>query len=407
MLCYNENKVACQQARLILSSGFAADIGKMSLTQKLHRFENLTILNSRVKTNAIHISLNFDEQDKLNTEQLQQIVMAYMEKIGFGDQPYLVYQHLDAAHKHIHIATTNIKSDGSRIDTHGIGWKVSESARIELEKEFDLIPAKGRKTSNALGIKPAGIEQAVYGKMPTKRAITNIVNAVIRTYSFTSFSEMNAILKQFNVMADRGGENTVMFQKNGLLYSIINEKGEKIGVPIKASTVYGKPTLSNLEKAFKIGAENRKPLKEPLKASIEKIFGEYSSISKATFAAELARQNIQVVFRQNNQGFIYGITFIDNQNKTVFNGSDLGKAYSAKAIIERLRVQDKLIKPEQKTYLKPPKQTHYLKKNRTDKMDIKVPSPTNYLKSLLGNSKPEYTPLIPRKKKKRKKGFTI
>lgn len=56
-----------------------------------------------------------------------------MERIGFGEQPYLVYKHNDAAHTHVHIATINIKPDGKRIDTHGIGWKLSEPARIALE----------------------------------------------------------------------------------------------------------------------------------------------------------------------------------------------------------------------------------------------------------------------------------
>lgn len=42
--------------------------------------------------------------------------------------------------------------------------------------------------------------------------------------------------------------------------------------------------------------------------------------------------------RENENGFIYGITFIDLRNKVVFNGSDLGKIYSAKAIRERIAV---------------------------------------------------------------------
>jgi 1,4-alpha-glucan branching enzyme len=41
------------------------------------------------------------------------------------------------------------------------------------------------------------------------------------------------------------------------------------------------------------------------------------------------------VLRQNKEGIIFGITFIDHQTKCVFNGSDLGKQYSAAAILER------------------------------------------------------------------------
>src|SRR5690606_2785542 len=224
----------------------------------------ITMLNGWVKTNALHITLNFDAQDRLDDTKLQQIATNYMERIGFGDQPYLVYRHSDAAHSHVHIATTNIKADGGRIDIHGIGRTLSEPARKEIEKQYGLVEAEGRQLSNTLGIKPADIEKAIYGKSLTKRSITNSVNAVVRTYKFTSLAEFNAVLRQFNVTADRGREHTAMFQKNGLLYSIINEKSEQVGVPIKASSIYGKPTLANLEKKFVHGKERRKPYREPL-----------------------------------------------------------------------------------------------------------------------------------------------
>jgi hypothetical protein len=399
MLHYNENKVAADGARLLLTSGFAVDIERLNFEQKLQRFEHLTMLNTRVKTNAVHITLNFDEQDKLSNEQLQQITMLYMERIGFGDQPYLVYKHNDAAHTHVHIATINIKSDGNRIDTHGIGWKLSEPARIALEKEFDLVQAKGRKNSNTLNIKPANIEKAIYGKTPTKRAITNIVNAVIDTYKFTSLAEFNAILRQFNVIADRGGENTLMREKGGLIYSLINNKGEQVGIPIKASAIYNKPTLVNLQAAFDKNIEKRKQYREPLKEAIEKVFAPYSAITKNTFIAELQKQNIHVAFQTNEQSYTYGITYINNNNKTVFNGSNLGKVYSAKAILDRFSATDKRIKPELQ------KQTN--KRNTQDitqhpKIYLKPPKQTNYLLQALAKYQPEAAPGAPRKKKKRK-----
>lgn len=403
MLQYNENKVAVGEARLLLASGFAGDIDKFSLEQKLQRFEHLTMLNTRVKTNAVHITLNFDEQDKLNNEQLQQITLSYMERIGFGDQPYLVYKHNDAAHTHVHIATINIKPDGNRIDTHGIGWKLSEPARIALEKEYHLIQAKGRQTSNTLGIRPANIEKALYGKTPTKRAITNVVNAVISTYRFTSLAEFNAVLKQFNVIASRGKEDTQMYQHKGLLYSIINEKAEQIGIPIKASAIYNKPTLPNLEKEFEKHTEKRKAFKEPLKEAIGKVFAQYASISKNTFLIELQKQNINAIFRTNDQGFTYGITYIDNKNKTVFNGSDLGKAYSAKAIMIRLSITDKVLKPAQQVKLQPKTKATGQKAIQQPKTCLKPPEQTNYLPLALAKYQPEAAPSAP-SKKKRKKG---
>jgi hypothetical protein len=398
ILHYNENKVVAGEARLLLASGFAGNISQFNLEQKLQRFEHLTMLNTRVKTNAVHITLNFDEQDKLNNEQLQQITLSYMERIGFGDQPYLVYKHNDAAHTHVHIATINIKPDGNRIDTHGIGWKLSEPARMELEKEFGLVEAKGRKNSNTLNIRPANLEKAIYGKTPTKRTITNIVNAVIGTYQFTSLAELNAILKQFNVIGDRGGENTLMREKGGLIYSLINDKGEQVGIPIKASAVYNKPTLASLQITFEKNVEKRKQYKEPLKEAIEKVFAPYRAITKNTFIADLQKQNIHVAFRTNDQGYTYGITYIDNNNKTVFNGSDLGKAYSAKAILDRFSSINKRIKPELQKQPKRNAQSI----TQQPKTYLKPPEQTNYLLQALAKYQPEAAPSAPRKKKKRR-----
>jgi hypothetical protein len=48
------------------------------------------------------------------------------------------------------------------------------------------------------------------------------------------------------------------------------------------------------------------------------------------FAQSLATERVNVILRQSKEGHIYGITYIDFNNKCVFNGSDLGKEFSAK-----------------------------------------------------------------------------
>jgi hypothetical protein len=357
------------------------------LWQPLSCISFSSLLNTRVKTNAVHVSLNFDPQDKPCREQLQQIAIAYMERIGFGDQPYLVYQHMDAAHMHVHIATVNIRMDGSRIDTHGIGWRLSEPARLAIEKEFGLVEASGKNLSNQLVIKPAAIDKAVYGKTLTKRAITTIVNAVIRDYRFTSLAEFNAVLRQFNVAADRGGEHTAMREKGGLLYSLLDGTGTALGVPVKASAIYKQPTLKNLQREFERNEQRREPYRVPLKHAIEDVFKAFDSLTKNTFIAELQKQHIQALFRTNEQGYTYGVTFIDNRNKTVFNGSDLGKGYGAKALIERFGTMDKPLVRRQQT-------EHSNSGSGPDKFV--------QLHLSLGKYQPQVAPSVGRKKKKRK-----
>ncbi len=404
LLNYNENKVATGMATLILASRFATDIDKLDFRAKLNRFESLTETNSRVKTNAMHLMLNFDREDKINIATMQHIAADYMDRIGFDEQPYLVYLHKDAHHPHLHIVTTNMQGDGKRIPIHNIGKTLSEAARKELEIQYGLVKADGKKKSEALAILPIDIQKAIYSKTPTKQAINNVVSAVMRSYKFTSLAEYNAILKQFNVIADRGKEDTLMFEKKGLVYSIIDPQGKRVGIPFKASVLSGKPTMAVLEKKYRWNEEKRKAFKEPLKEIIEKVLQRYASITKSTFVAELAKQNISVAFRHNEQAYTYGLTFIDNRNKTVFNGSDLGKSYSAKAITERLSVIDKPLKPEQKTYLKPLAPTNYLKRSEA-RTYLKPPEPRNILKGvLLDKQAGDFTGGMPRKKKRKKKG---
>jgi hypothetical protein len=410
LLNYNENKVTAGSAQLIMASLFGTELEKLNFSDKLNRFQHLTELNDRTKTNSVHIMLNFDENEKPNTLTMQQIAAAYMDKIGFGDQPYLVYNHNDAAHTHIHIVTTNIETDGNRIGLHNIGKTLSETARKELEIEFGLVKADSKTLKQANCMKSVAPEKAVYGKTPTKRAITNVVSAVVSQYNFTSLPEFNAILKQFNVIADRGKEDTLMFEKKGLIYSILDEKGNKIGVPFKASSLNDKPTLKNLEVRFAQNEEKRKPFKESLKGNIEKVFRNYNGITKDTFIKELQEQNIQAVFRQNEQGIIYGVTFIDNYNKTVFNGSDLGKAYTAKGLNEKFDTIDHPVKNKQDnystttqrnpTYLQNTPKTDYLKSDEPTEQYLQRSAFDKLLNNLMDKGGDGGAPLVTRKKKK-------
>ncbi len=408
MLHYNENKVTAGEASLILASGFAGEIEKMNFNQKLQRFNHLTDLKPNVKTNALHISLNFDASENLSNAKLQDIAIAYMERIGFGDQPFLVYRHDDAAHQHIHITTTNITAEGERIDLHNIGKLLSEPARKSTEQEFKLVRAESRKFKQEPGIKPADLTKAQYGQLPTKRAISNVVTAVTRDYKYTSLAELNAVLKSFNVVALRGAEHTAMFEKKGLMFSLIDAKGKILGVPIKASSFYSKPTLRNLEKKFEQNIEKRKVYKEPLKNAIDQTLNKYTAISKSTFVAELKNYNIQIAFRTNEQGRTYGVTYINHGNKSVFNGSDLGKSYSAKALIEQFATTDKLkVKPQQTSLLtKTRPSVNLLEKEHKDLPNLLHREPDKLLQSLLENpNREDGSSLMPRKKRKKRKGM--
>jgi hypothetical protein len=334
-LNYNEKKVQKGQAECIHAGNFLQDAKELNFYNKLNRFKDRNQLNTRAKTNTLHISLNFDPSERFSKERLIDMAGIYMEKIGFGHQPYLIYQHHDAGHPHVHIVTTSIRENGQRIDTFNIGRNQSEKARKEIEINFGLVKAAGQNTGHKKDSDQLKAPKIKYGSCETKKSITNVLNEVIHQYKFTSLAQLNAVLSLYNLTADRGREDGPMYKNKGLYYRILDENGNKVGVPIKASSIYFKSTLKFLEEKFSQNEGLRLPHNTKLIRAINWVLAKKPD-TVAGFIAQLRKENISTVLRRNEQGFIYGITFIDHRTKSVFNGSDLGKGFSAAAIQDRI-----------------------------------------------------------------------
>ncbi|WP_417354171.1 relaxase/mobilization nuclease domain-containing protein [Flavobacterium sp.] len=352
MLNYNENKIKEWKAECIGQGNYPVDADRLTYAMKLNRLEKQCKLNENVKRNTVHISLNFDPSEaNLSKEKLLEIAESYMAKIGFGNQPYLIYQHYDAGHPHIHITTINVQETGKRIAMHNIGRDMSEPARKKIEQVFNLVKAENQ---NKKEYKPEPVSARVqYGKSETKKAIENVLKFVVSNYKYTSLPELNAVLKLYNIEADKGAENSRVAKHNGLLYHALDEKGNRIGVPIKASQFYDKPTLMNLENKFAINEIKRQPDKSRIKNAIDTVFLKNNVIILAQLVKQLQKDGIDTVLRQNAEGLVYGVTFVDHKTKSVFNGSNIGKEYSAKGLQDRCDSNIENVKGEfQRTYSK-------------------------------------------------------
>lgn len=337
-LNYNEQKVQQGKAEILAESGFANDVEKLTFYDKLNHFERYTSLNERATTNTMHVSLNFDPSENLSNEKMIDIAAAYMEKIGFANQPYLVYRHYDSGHPHLHIVSTNIRKDGKRISMHNLGRNESEKARKQIEKEFGLVKAEDKKNADVMKLQPANAKKVIYGKAETRRAIANVLGPVINQYKFTSLAELNAVLGLYNITADRGQEGSRIYRHKGLTYRILDEQGNRVGVPQPASSFFIKPTLAKLEEKFSENELLRLPHKKRLQTAIAWVLNK-QPINMEAFVKSLEKENISVVLRKGKEDMIYGITYVDHKTKSVFNGSDLGKQYSAKAVLEKCQSQ--------------------------------------------------------------------
>jgi hypothetical protein len=334
ILNYNENKVKEGVAECISAVNYPLELDKLTFNQKLNRFLKLSSLNENTKRNSVHISLNFDPSENHSKEKLIEITDTYMEKIGFGKQPYLVYQHHDAGHPHLHVVTNNIQRNGKRIGLHLIGVKKSEPARKEIEELFGLVKAEGRRQKEDFSLKPIIVGRVEYGKAESRKAINSVLNKVLFDYKYSSLPELNAVLNLYNVHADRGSEESRVFKNNGLLYKILDQNSKPIGVPIKASEFYSKPTLKFLEEKFKTNDAEKESCKKYVKNAIRLAFCRESIISLEKLSKVLERESINMILRKSREGHLYGITYVDHKTRSVLKGSDLGKEFSAKGIQE-------------------------------------------------------------------------
>ncbi len=68
------------------------------------------------------------------------------------------------------------------------------------------------------------------------------------------------------------------------------------------------------------------------------------------------------------EGNVYGMTYIDHKNRVVFNGSDLGKEYSAKGLIERMA--QKMVEKPKVALLQQLRPYNYLLPKREEQQDL-------------------------------------
>jgi hypothetical protein len=407
-LNYNEQKVQQGKAELLEAANFLKEAKDLNFYEKMLHFERHIGMNEKASTNSMHVSLNFDVSEKLSNEKMVAIAAAYMEKIGFGHQPYLVYRHQDAGHPHLHIVSTNIERNGKRISMHNLGKNQSEKARKEIETEFKLVKAEHHRRTESQVLLVVAAKKVTYGKSASKQAISNVLATVYPQYKYTSLPEYNAVLKLYNVIAERGAEDSRMFKQHGLNYRVLDEAGNKVGTPIKASAFYMKPTLANLEKKFADNEGLRIPNKQKLQTTVGWILHQQPK-GLGDFARSLEKQHINGILRRSAEGQVFGITYVDHTTKTVFNGSDLGKEYSAKAVLEKCG--EMVLKPEllnQKQVYEQKSQRSQQKEFNRKKSSCAIPHSKRPSKNLLDTVlRPSHTnDFVPQeflqKKKKRK-----
>jgi hypothetical protein len=323
-LAYNQEKVDEGLGKILGANlVFEPADGRFNVSECMEDFMQFVPAHFRTEKPVFHVSLNPHPDDRLTDDQLTDIGREYMQRLGYGDQPYLIFKHEDIGREHIHIVSLRVDSEGKKIDDYKKHERSKEITE-HLERKYNLNPAEGQKRTEQWELTPVDAS-----KGDLKKQIASVIKPLASMYHFQSMGEYKAALSLYNINVEEVKEEVKGKPYRGLLYSALDNDGNKVGNPLKSS-IFGKSVgYDGLEKRMEKSAERIKS--KNLKTHTLKAVSEakQGSRSESEFRAKLRQQSIDVLFRRNDEGRIYGATFIDHTTRTVLNGSRLGKEFSA------------------------------------------------------------------------------
>ncbi|AWG23018.1 relaxase [Flavobacterium faecale] len=324
-LYYNQLKVDQENGAILATHRIRETVnGQFTVNQLYSSFEPYLMANRRTEKPVLHISLNPNPKDSVTDEDFKKIAKDYMDLMGYGDQPYVVFKHTDIERTHIHIVSTCVDRYGKKLPDSYEKLRSMNACR-ELEQKYQLLPATEKnQNSKEVIFKPVDYKEA-----NVKSQIASVIRHLPKYYKYQSLGAYNALLSLFNITAEQITGEIQGRIKLGLVYFALDEKGEKPTNPFKSSLFGKQAGMESLQNHFEQSKVKMKtePSKEILKNSIEVAMN--TTTNEIDFKKQLVDQGVNTVVRRNDKERIYGMTFIDHESRTVWNGSQLSKNLSA------------------------------------------------------------------------------
>lgn len=329
---YNKEKVDRDEAEILYWQKMLEPFdkhGRMDVDACMESFRPYLEANRRTANTVFHVSLNPSPEDKLTDEQLREIANEYMQKMGYGNQPYIVFKHTDIDREHLHIVSLRIDENGRKL-SHDYEARRSMDILRSLEQKYGLHPSvKGQELTDRESLRKVN-----YPEGNVKQQVSSVVRSCLRNYKCSSYGEFRTLLERFNVSIEERTGTIDGRSYAGIVYGAMTDDGYGIGTPFKSSKIGKDVGYRALQKYYE---KSKCQLKEEgaldrLRQCVRDAMRPHNT--RDEFRRLLKADNIDAIFRINPVGRIYGATFIDHNMGIVANGSLLGKEFSANAFNE-------------------------------------------------------------------------
>ncbi len=297
---YNDKKIDKGKGELMLMKNFPSFINENSNKQQVRDYLKAISKSDRVQKPQFHavISTKFQEHNK---EELARISEDFMEKLGYGQQPYIAVFHKDTENNHIHIVSTRVdKKTGKKIDDGYEKLKAQKALAQVMEKRY-------------------GINE--------EEKLNQLLN-----YKIGSFQQLKTLLNRngYQLTENTNDGKSITISKNGIVQRSIsagqivfsNKDSEKRIKQIRAIFSKYKQLYSN--KVFRVDDYRKQEgmLPEEKQQAHRK--------PEIEFESELQKKlrdsfGIDIVFHYKDDQMPFGYTLIDHKTGTVHKGSEIMK----------------------------------------------------------------------------------
>lgn len=306
---YNESKVEAGEASVLFTMNIPDPSNPMA------SFEEYERGSLRCEKMSFHASIDPSKDDKMSDKDIEEFAKKLMEKLGYGDQPYIVYKHSDIDRVHYHIVSVRVDKEGRKINDSNERKRCHQILK-DLAAEFGYKVGNGQKKDSRAE------EFGVYKGFTPKagnysRQIEMLVSHAMR-YHFTTEPQFRMLMNTLNVDFDykkRGGKEYLVF------YGLDPKSGRRCtgGISGKRLAV---PSVEEIRKYTQdCKGEALKKEKGRVGSIVRSLLPH--SASEEHFRRMLEKTGISVYFSKTEDGRIFGATFIDHTAKCCFKASEL------------------------------------------------------------------------------------
>lgn len=298
--------------------------------------------NPGVKNPIFHAAISFGADEKLESGTLAKIACDYMDGMGYGPQPFVVYQHNDTDHRHVHIVSSRVDFETGKKIPDNFEKRRSMDVSNQIERKYNL-----RKIERYKG---KGYNNQLEGIVNT---LNDQIVDIFTHHIPTSLKEFNSLLGEsvtaspVNVLDKKTGKKSV----KGVMLSVKPDESQIEGKEIvilssDVTCLKQQSLMKRLAEGRKLAGIHKNAVRDAVYEALR-----LSGGSAETFNSNLKDRNISITYHENTSG-IYGMSFsttIEDGREIKYKATDVDRDLSWNKVKVSLGFGDHSSSPGQET----------------------------------------------------------